>query len=64
MLNQWISGVLGIVTVLVPFLSLSETAFTWLLVIVGLTISVSSFWGMLFEESSTDRKTHGAQSRV
>lgn len=58
MLHQWISGILGLVVSVVPFLKLSETTFTWLLVIVGLAITVSSFGSMLAEANAN----HSAQS--
>jgi hypothetical protein len=57
MMNQWISGVLGLAVAVVPFLTLSETTLTWTLVIVGLAITVSSFWGMIADPK--DIRSHG-----
>ncbi len=54
MINQWISGILGLVVVAVPFLALSGTTLTWTLVIVGLAILVSSFWGMVAEPKGSN----------
>ena len=62
MMNTWIAGVLGLVVAMVPFLTLSETTLTWTLVIVGLAITVSSFWGMVSEPKES--RTHGAKSHV
>lgn len=49
MLNQWISGILGLAVAAMPFLALSETVLTWTLILVGLAITVSSFWGLIAE---------------
>ena len=62
MMNTWIAGVLGLVVAVVPFLTLSETTLTWTLVIVGLAITVSSFWGMVSEPRES--RTHGERSQV
>lgn len=59
MISRWISGVLGLVVVVIPFLTLSESALTWTLVIVGVVIAFSSFWALLFEAAEEGR-THGA----
>mgnify|MGYP001823464808 CR=1 FL=1 len=63
MMNQWIAGVLGLVVAVAPFLALSETTLTWTLVLAGLAIALSSFWGMVGEPTD-GRKTHGTESRI
>jgi hypothetical protein len=63
MLNQWLNGVLGLMVVIVPFLTLSDTALTWTLVIVGLVIAFSSFWAMVTEPNHR-RSTHGTRVNV
>jgi len=60
MINQWISGILGLVIAAVPFLTLSETMLTWTLVVVGLAIAVSSFWGTITEPTNR-HSVHGAR---
>lgn len=63
MMNQWVSGILGLVVAIIPFLTLSATTLTWTLVIVGLAIGISSFWGVLAEPTDSHR-SRGASSRV
>jgi hypothetical protein len=46
MLNQWITALLGLVVVAVPFLSLSASTVTWTLVVVGLIITANAMWGV------------------
>jgi heme/copper-type cytochrome/quinol oxidase subunit 4 len=62
MINQWISGLLGLVVTAVPFLTLSETTLSWTLIIVGLAIAASSFWGMFTEPRG--RRTHNVGRSV
>lgn len=63
MINKWISGILGLAVVAVPFLTLSDRALTWTLVIVGLAISASNFWSIVAEPADS-RKARAAGSRV
>lgn len=61
MINQWISGLLGLVVAGVIFLNLTENTLTWVLVISGLVIAISSFWNLLYESQergSTSRGSH------
>lgn len=62
MLNQWVSGILGLAVVVVPFLTLSQMTLTWTLVALGLAIAASGFWGMLSEP--TEHRTHHAGSHA
>lgn len=62
MINQWISGVLGLIIAVVPFLSLSQVALTWTLVIIGLAVAVINFWEMIV--SPKEHYTHSVESRV
>lgn len=54
MMQTWISGVLGLVLIVVAFLDLSEIALAWTLVVLGAVIAVLSFWA----SASEDHKTH------
>lgn len=61
MISHWISGLLGLVIVAVPFLSLSSTTLTWTLVITGSVITISSFWDMFTETDG--QRVQGTQGR-
>lgn len=61
-MNKWISGILGLVVAIVPFLTLSETTLTWTLIIVGIVVAASNFWEIL--STPTESRTHGAGSHV
>ena len=62
MLNRWICGVLGLVVAGVAFLDLSAITLTWTLVIVGLAITISSFWNIITEPE--DSRRHGISSHA
>lgn len=52
MWQQWMNGILGIWVVIVPFLGLSATAFTWTLVVTGIVVAVLGFWGAAEHETA------------
>ncbi len=63
MMNKWISGISGLAIAVVPFVALSETMLTWILVIFGLAITISSISGMIAEPGNS-RRTHGIGSHI
>ncbi len=62
MVHEWINGLLGLVVAGILFVNLSETTLTWTLVIVGLAITLSSFWGIVSE--TEEAGTHGSRSHI
>lgn len=51
MWQQWVTAVLGLVAVIVPFISLSSVVLTWTLVVGGIAIAVLSVWTAIREQS-------------
>jgi hypothetical protein len=51
MWQQWVTAVLGLVAIVVPFLALSAAALTWTLVVGGIAIAVLSVWTAIREQS-------------
>jgi hypothetical protein len=51
MWQQWVTAVLGLVAVIVPFLALSTAALTWTLVIGGIAVAALSVWTAIREQS-------------
>jgi len=62
MIHQWISGILGLVVAVIMFLNVSETTLTWTLVVAGLAIAISSFWGMV--TGAEEDRSRGSRSHV
>jgi hypothetical protein len=55
--KYWISGLLGLAIIAVPFLNLAENTSLWVLGITGGIIAVVSFLG-LAESQNTESKSH------
>jgi hypothetical protein len=51
MWQQWITAVIGIAIIAVPFLGLTTTALMWTLVVGGIAAAVLSIWGAAQEQS-------------
>jgi hypothetical protein len=51
MWQQWVTAVLGLVAVIVPFLGLTASALTWTLVIGGIATAALSVWTAIKEQS-------------
>ncbi len=47
MWKQWVNAILGLAVIAIPFLSLSATALTWSLAIVGIAIAVLAIWSAM-----------------
>lgn len=45
MWQAWIIGILGLWVIIEPYLNMSSTANTWVLVITGAVIAILGFWG-------------------
>jgi hypothetical protein len=45
MWQQWVNGILGIWTIVVPFLGFTGNTLTWTLVVTGLVVAILGFWG-------------------
>ncbi len=54
MWQQWINAILGVWTIIVPFLGFTAATFTWVLAITGIVIAVLAIWGV--GEESTERQ--------
>ena len=63
MMDKWISGLLGLAVMIIPFLTLSDRVLTWSLVITGLVIAMISFWSLV-AQPPTSRRLHGSGSQV
>ena len=51
MWQQWVTAVLGLVAIVVPFLALSAAALAWTLVVGGVAIVALSVWTAMREQS-------------
>lgn len=51
MWQQWVTAVLGVALVAVPFLGLTAAALTWTLAIGGVAIAALAIWGAIREQS-------------
>ena len=58
MWKQWVNAILGLAVIAIPFLSLSATALTWSLAIVGIAIAVLAIW------SATEAPSYEGSSRL
>jgi hypothetical protein len=53
MWQQWVNGILGIWTIIVPFLGFTGSTLTWTLVVTGVIVAILGFWGALAAGGST-----------
>jgi len=44
MWQNWVAAVLGLWTIVVPFLGLTGDALTWTLIVTGALVAGASFW--------------------
>ena len=44
MWQDWINGILGIWVIVIAFLGLTGSAFTWTVVVTGVVIAILGFW--------------------
>ncbi len=44
MWQHWISGILGLWVIVIPFLGLTDATLTWALALTGIIIAVLGFW--------------------
>ena len=51
MWQQWVTAVLGLVAIVVPFLALTAMALTWTLIVGGVAIVALSIWTAMREQS-------------
>lgn len=51
MWQQWVTAVLGLIAIVVPFLALSAAALAWTLVVGGVVIVALSVWTAMREQS-------------
>jgi predicted ferric reductase len=61
MWQHWINALLGLAVIVVPFIGLSASAFSWTLAILGIAIAVIGLWGAL--ESSDMRTMRSGEYR-
>lgn len=47
MWQQWLNGILGLWIIIVPFLGMQGSSFTWTLAVTGVIVAVLGFWGAL-----------------
>lgn len=52
MWQQWINGILGLWMIIVPFLGLQGSTFTWTLAITGVVVAILGFWGALEQRTA------------
>jgi hypothetical protein len=45
MWQQWVNGILGLWTIIVPFLGFTGNTLTWTLVVTGIIVAILGFWG-------------------
>jgi hypothetical protein len=45
MWQQWVNGILGLWTIVVPFLGFTGGTLMWTLIITGIIVAVLGFWG-------------------
>jgi hypothetical protein len=61
MWQHWINALLGLAVIVVPFIGLSASAFSWTLAILGIAVAVIGLWGAL--ESSDMRTMRSGEYR-
>jgi hypothetical protein len=44
MWKEWVTAILGLATIAVPFVGLAGSTMTWSLVIIGAAVAVLGFW--------------------
>jgi hypothetical protein len=54
MWQQWTNGILGLVVLATPFVSLTAPAALWSTVVLGLAIAVLGFWGAVEHQQMMD----------
>lgn len=55
MWQQWVNVILGLWVIMVPFLGMTNSGFTWSLVISGVVIAALGLWGA--SETASERKS-------
>jgi hypothetical protein len=58
MWKQWITALLGVLTIAVPFLGLSANALAWSLAIIGIVVAVLAVWRGVEEQDMEYRLAH------
>lgn len=56
MWQQWVNAVLGLWTILVPFLGFSSSTLMWTLVVTGLAVAILAVWGATYEQSDIHQR--------
>ena len=51
MWQQWVSVILGLWIIAVPFLGFSGAALMWTLTITGVVVAGLALWGSMYEQS-------------
>ncbi|HEV3245011.1 MAG TPA: hypothetical protein VG102_01500 [Candidatus Paceibacterota bacterium] len=55
MWQQWLSAILGLWVIAVPFIGITGTALVWTLAITGIVVAILSVWGAQQEQSMEER---------
>lgn len=55
MWQQWVNLLLGLWVIVVPFIAMSGSTYTWTLVVTGIIIAALGLWGAL--ETSSESRT-------
>ncbi|MBX4192061.1 hypothetical protein KW798_01075 [Candidatus Parcubacteria bacterium] len=50
MWQQWVTALLGLLTIAVPFMGLTGDTLTWSLAILGIAVAVLALWGGVEEQ--------------
>ena len=58
MWQQWVTAILGLFTIAVPFLGLDSSTLTWALSIDGIAVAVLAIWGGAHEQELERRLQH------
>jgi hypothetical protein len=58
MWQQWITALLGLFTIAVPFMDLTASTLTWTLAAVGIAVAVLAIWGGAEEQAMERRLQH------
>ncbi len=57
MWQQWVNAILGLWTIVIPFIGLTGNAFAWTLAITGIVIAVLGVWGAIeYPSTAAERR--------
>lgn len=56
MWQQWINVLLGLWIIVLPFLGITGSTFTWTLAVTGIVVAALALWSALYEQSTVHQQ--------